>query len=281
MRQPATSGLEAAGPISWGTHFCQFYSSKDDLFETIVPYMKAGLEANEFCVWLTSPEVIDAREAEAALRRAVPDLDRYLAERRIEFPECGQWYRDGGRFDANNALKSLLELTSMALKQGFDGLRAAGSGALAWLEQEKLEEYIRYESDLDRAVSTRRMLVLCPYPLGKCGPREIIDAAANHEFALMRGAKGWQVLENTARRKSSGSSRSSRRWPATVPNSSAFAAWISCRLTSTRPGFGWLAWTTSPGFGRPRSGLSFFRRIKSSCAMSSCRASTPKGGRKR
>jgi len=188
------SGLEAAGPISWGTHFCQFYSSKDDLFETIVPYMKAGLEANEFCLWLTSPAVIDAREAEAALRRAVPDLDRYLAERRIEFAECGQWYQDGGRFDANNALKSLLELTGMALKQGFDGLRAAGSGALAWLEQERLEEYIRYESDLDRAVSTRRMLVLCPYPLGKCGPREIIDAAANHEFALMRGAKGWHVL---------------------------------------------------------------------------------------
>ena len=194
-------GLEAAGPISWGTHFCQFYSSKDDLFETIVPYMKAGLEANEFCLWLTSPEVIDAREAEAALRRAVPDLDRYIAERRIEFAECGQWYRDGGRFDTNKALKSLLELTSTALKQGFDGLRAAGSGALAWLEQERLEEYIRYESDLDRAVSARRMLVLCPYPLGKCGPREIIDAAANHEFALMRGANGWQVLENTARRR--------------------------------------------------------------------------------
>ncbi len=48
------------------------------------------------------------------------------------------------------------------------------------------------------------MLVLCPYPLEQCGPREIVDAAANHEFALIRGAKGWQVLENTARRRIEG-----------------------------------------------------------------------------
>ena len=212
-------GLEAVGAIPWGTHFCQFYSSKEDLFETIVPYMKAGLEANEFCLWLTSPAVIDAREAEAALRRVVPDLDRYLAERRIEFPECGQWYRDGGRFDASKALKSLLELSDMALKQGFDGLRAAGAGALAWLEQEGLEEYTRYESDLDRAVSARRMLVLCPYPLGKCGPREIIDAAANHEFSLMRDAKGWQVLENTARRRIE---REFKKFASLAGNSSEF-----------------------------------------------------------
>ena len=104
------SGLEAAGAIPWGTHFCQFYSSKDDLLETIVPYMKAGLEANEFCLWLTSPAVIDAREAEAALRREVPESGPLScgAKDRIR-PSSGQWYRDGGRFDANKALKSLLE----------------------------------------------------------------------------------------------------------------------------------------------------------------------------
>ena len=194
------SGLEAVGAIPWGTHFCQFYTSKEDLLETLVPYMKAGLEANEFCLWLTSP-ALDAREAEAALRRAVPELDRYLAEQRIEFAECGQWYLEGGHFDANKALKRALEMADSALKRGFEGLRAAGSGTLGWLEQEDLGKFIVYESDLDRAVNSLRVLVLCPYSLEQCGPREIVDAAANHEFALIRGAKGWQVLENTARRR--------------------------------------------------------------------------------
>ncbi len=31
------SGLEAVGAIPWGTHFCQFYASKDDLLETHRP----------------------------------------------------------------------------------------------------------------------------------------------------------------------------------------------------------------------------------------------------
>ena len=57
------------------------------------------------------------------------------------------------------------------------------------------------------------------YPLGKCGPREIIDAAANHEFALIRGAKGWQVLENTARRKIE---REFKKFASLAGNSSEF-----------------------------------------------------------
>ena len=231
------SGLEAVGAIPWGTHFCQFYANKDDLLETLVPYMKAGLESNEFCLWLTS-EALNSQEAESALRGAVPDLDRYIAEQRIEFSDCSQWYREGGRFDIKRSLEGILDKTDKAIDRGLDGLRAAGSGALAWLEQEGWKDFFVYENDIDAVAGTKRILILCPYPLDKCGPREIIDAAANHEFALIRDGLGWQAVENTARCKSNASLRSSYRWPATAPNSSAFAIWTSYRPTSTRRGSG-------------------------------------------
>ena len=38
------SGLDAVGAIPWGTHLCQFYATKADLGDTLVPYFKAGLE---------------------------------------------------------------------------------------------------------------------------------------------------------------------------------------------------------------------------------------------
>jgi PAS domain S-box-containing protein len=212
------SGLEAVGAIPWGTHFCQFYASKDDLLETLVPYMKAGLESNEFCLWLTS-EALSAQEAEAALRGAVPDLDRYVAEQRIEFADCSQWYREGGRFDVNKALKGALDKTDMAIEHGFDGLRAAGSGTLAWLEEENWKDFIVYENDIDAVAGTKRILILCPYPLDKCGPREIIDAAANHEFALIRDGLGWQAVENTARRRIE---REFKKFVSLASNSSEF-----------------------------------------------------------
>lgn len=196
--QARDSGLEAVGAIAWGTHFCQFYSSKEDLVETLVPYMKAGLDANELCMWVTS-EKLNAREAEAVLRQAVPDLDRYLQEKRIEIADCSHWYEAGGSFDANKVVAGWMEKLEIAHKRGFEGLRVTGD--VSWLELQGWKDFIGYESDLDSAIESSRVLVLCTYPLDKCGPREIVDAAANHEFALLRSGSRWRLLENTSRRR--------------------------------------------------------------------------------
>jgi hypothetical protein len=48
------SGIDIVGPVPWGTHFCQFYETSQDLIEILVPYFKEGLQQNEFCMWVTS-----------------------------------------------------------------------------------------------------------------------------------------------------------------------------------------------------------------------------------
>jgi hypothetical protein len=37
------SGIDILGYIPWGTHFCQFYDTPEDLTSILVPYFKAGL----------------------------------------------------------------------------------------------------------------------------------------------------------------------------------------------------------------------------------------------
>lgn len=64
------------GAMPWGTHFCHFYETKDDLLDTLVPYFKAGLDDGEFCVWVVSEPLTEA-EAWIALGRAVLDLARH------------------------------------------------------------------------------------------------------------------------------------------------------------------------------------------------------------
>ena len=68
------SGINIIGNVPWGTHFCQFYRTREDLMDILVPYFKAGLENNEFCIWITSnpPEVEEAKEA---LKKAVSDFE--------------------------------------------------------------------------------------------------------------------------------------------------------------------------------------------------------------
>jgi hypothetical protein len=43
-----TSGIDIIGNISCGTHFCQFYQTKEDLMDILIPYLMAWLDNNEF-----------------------------------------------------------------------------------------------------------------------------------------------------------------------------------------------------------------------------------------
>jgi hypothetical protein len=63
------SGITGLGEIPWGTHFCHFYETKKDLLDIVVPFFKAGLQNNEFCVWVvTNPLGVDeAKETLAQL----------------------------------------------------------------------------------------------------------------------------------------------------------------------------------------------------------------------
>src|SRR5258706_6322878 len=76
------SGIEALGEMPWGTHFCHFYETKQDLLDILVPYFKAGLESNEFCLWVT--QLLTVAEATEALKKSIPGLEKHLANRSIE-----------------------------------------------------------------------------------------------------------------------------------------------------------------------------------------------------
>ena len=200
------SGLDSVGTIPWGTHLCQFYDTKADLIDTLVPYFKAGLEANEFCMWVTS-EPLTAAEAEAALAKALPQFSRFKANGQIEIVDYSRWYTLDGKFDASRVLQAWIEKLEAALERGFQGLRLTGN--TFWLEKEDWQDFTRYEAEVDRAIGTRRMLALCTYAIEKCSIREILDVSANHQLTLVREGERWEVLQNVTRLNAEGALRES------------------------------------------------------------------------
>ena len=67
-----------------GNAFLPVLETKEDLIDILVPYFKAGLENNEFCMWVTS-EPLEVQEAKEALKMVVPDIDQYLDKGQLEF----------------------------------------------------------------------------------------------------------------------------------------------------------------------------------------------------
>src|SRR5258706_7713440 len=92
------TGIDVVGDMPWGTHFCLFYETLTDLLEPLVLYCKAGLESQEFCLWVVAAPLTE-EDATHALKQAVPDLDRYLDDHSIEIASAHDFYLQNGRVD--------------------------------------------------------------------------------------------------------------------------------------------------------------------------------------
>jgi len=188
------SGIDVIGSVPWGTHFCQFYQTKDDLIDTLVPYFKAGLENNEFCMWVTS-EPLSAQEAMKAMKKAMPRFSQYLKKGQIEILPHTEWYLKGGSFESQRVLNGWVEKLDRALASGYAGLRLTGN--TLWLERNDWKSFTEYEAEVNNVIGEYRMLALCTYCLDRCNANEIIDVVRNHEFALIKQEGKWELIENS------------------------------------------------------------------------------------
>jgi PAS domain S-box-containing protein len=186
------TGVDVVGDMPWGTHFCLFYETTEDLLETTVSYCKAGLENQEFCLWVVAEPLVVA-EATRALRRAVPDFDRYIAGHSIEIVAARDWYLQNGTFDLNRVIRGWNEKLARASARGYAGVRVTGD--TAWLEKKDWKNFCEYEESLNQAVADQRLAVLCTYPLADCGAAEILDVVRTHQFAVTKRRGRWDVIE--------------------------------------------------------------------------------------
>ena len=194
MTEPGlrNTGISVVEDMPWGTHFCHFYDSKQDLLDTLVPYFKAGLDDKEFCVWVIA-DPLTKQEAWNALRKGVPDLDRHLADQSIEMFVGEEWYLKNGRFNLQRITSAWNEKLEQALARGYAGMRV--SGDTCWLRKKDWQDFCAYENHLNESISDQAMTVWCTYPLAKSGAAEILDVARAHQFCLTRRTGNWEVIE--------------------------------------------------------------------------------------
>src|SRR5258707_14374096 len=139
------TGIEELGDQPWGTHFCLFYETKQDLFDILIPFVKAGLDAHEFCLYVTS-EPISADAAAGALLVAVPNFERYLNDGQIEIISHMKWYLAGGLAEQVRMRQTWIDKLDQALARGYAGMRFAAN--LFWLGKQDWLNFSEYEARL-------------------------------------------------------------------------------------------------------------------------------------
>jgi PAS domain S-box-containing protein len=187
------TGIKAIGRVPWGTHFCQFYKSQQDLIDILIPYFKAGLEGNELCMWVTS-RPLTKMQARQAITRAIPGIERYLQSGQLEILSHTEWYLEGGSFDLDRVLSGWVDRVGKAVAAGREGLRITGN--TAWLEKKDWKSFTQYEAAINTVIGRHPMLALCTYSLDGCGAAEVMDVVHNHEFALIKQENQWELIES-------------------------------------------------------------------------------------
>src|SRR4030042_859779 len=196
------SGIEPLGDIPWGTHFCQFYKTRQDLVSIQAAYFKAGLADNEFCMWITA-EPLNADDTLQAMKEAVPDFASYVSRDQMEIIPYHQLYFREGTLDLGRCLNTWVDKLNQALARGYDGMRVTGN--TVWVEKKDWAAFRDYEAALNGVIGKHRMIALCIYSLDKCDGNEVLDVMCNQQSSLIRNEEAWQLIETPVQKKSESS----------------------------------------------------------------------------
>ncbi len=177
------SGIESVGDLPWGSHFCLFYTSPQELLDVLVPFIRAGLERSECCLWeIAAP--LTLAEAKQALARAVPNLAEYESRGQVEYALKPWIFEAGAQTDQTRENR-----LDRAILAGFDGLRLAchaGSGKPG-----------RASTAFAGTIRHLNVIAAIAYSRVDLGTAEILQIVQQHRCALICTSGSWEVLEGS------------------------------------------------------------------------------------
>lgn len=186
------SGIPPMGNVPWGTHIARFYETKQDLLDANVAYFKAGLDADEDCLWgIADP--ISTDEAKAALRQTVPGFDRYFAAGNIEIVRGRDWFHEGTKSEVADLMESWQKKQESAVATGRQGLRIGGNPL--GHEPCHWKGYAEFERSIEESLAGRQMLIMCAYAVGASRARDILEVVRHHQCTLTLRNGKWEIFQ--------------------------------------------------------------------------------------
>jgi C4-dicarboxylate-specific signal transduction histidine kinase len=193
------TGIGVVGDVPWGTHFFLFHETEEDLIDACLPYLRAGLENRELCMWVIADPLTE-EEVRYCLKHTIPGFDDYFESRSIEIVRGREWYMTGDELDLERVTKGWKQKTDRALNGGYAGFRL--SADTAWLDKRDWKEFCEYEKEVNESIGNTPMLALCSYPLPGTAAAEILDVTCTHQFAIARRNKKWELMESSELKQS-------------------------------------------------------------------------------
>lgn len=161
-------------------HICAFFDSRDEEYDTLLPYFREGVDAGEQVL-----NVLDATRLDDHRERleagGVPTTNG-----RLQMASSEETYLAGGRFD----MERMVGFVSDALRSAAaEGRYVRTAGWMDWVYRDPpgTEQLMEYEARMNLLVPTFDCTFMCVYDLSKVNGNTLIDIMSTHPYVILRG----------------------------------------------------------------------------------------------
>jgi DcmR-like sensory protein len=166
-------------------HVCAFFSSDDEEYRVLLPFIKDGFECGHKAVHVINPSQHD----DHLQRLAAAGIDPAAAKQRGQFElrSNSETYLRDGRFDQDRMLEVFEQMASGNATGGFPLSRIVCR--MDWASEGPLhvDNLLEFEARVNDLWLRHDDAVICTYHLGKFGGDTVIDVMRTHPMVIIGG----------------------------------------------------------------------------------------------
>lgn len=167
-----------------GMHLCSLPATFREQFAISVPFLRAGLEAGERCLYVAHDNTVDVVRKELARQGMGPDD--------VTVVDVAETPMRAESIDAAQLLAAWRALAEQAVAGGHTGLRVVGE--MTWALTADVDALVDYEQKAEALFENTPLHGLCQYNRARFPEATLRRAATGAHAALLREDGCWVQL---------------------------------------------------------------------------------------
>src|SRR2546426_1528424 len=166
-------------------HVCAFFSSPQEEYDTLLPFVRDGLERGERAFHILPSQ--NREDHLEHLRSAGIDVTATQRRRQLEVTTSQETYLRGGRFNKDAMLTMVREVLEAGSALGFPLTRITGHAETVREDWSDLNDWIEYEARLNDVLPGYDDPVICAYDRSLLNGTLAVDILRTHPVAIIGG----------------------------------------------------------------------------------------------
>lgn len=166
-------------------HVCAFFSTKEEEYRVLMPFIKQGFERGERAFHVVDPEHRAThlkRLADAGIK-----VDEAESKGQLEVRRWQEAYLRDGHFDQGRMIALIQEVLQAGKAQGFPLTRLVANMEWGLEDRPGVQDIVEYESRLNYVLPKYDDVVVCTYDLAKFNAAVVMDIMRTHPMVIVGG----------------------------------------------------------------------------------------------